>query len=58
MLLNENSDSPCIGVCSTLFDDVCKGCKRTALEVEGWIFMSEKEKEIVWYRLKDISVSL
>ncbi len=44
-------DSPCIGVCSTLFDDVCRGCGRTAQEVSDWVLMSSKEKERVWVRI-------
>lgn len=51
--LHKNSDSPCIGICSTLFDEICKGCKRTSYEVENWVFMSYDEKEIVWKRLKE-----
>ncbi|AJK46673.1 DUF1289 domain-containing protein [Burkholderia plantarii] len=50
--LHDKPDSPCIGVCSTLFDDVCKGCGRTALEVANWVFMSEEEKVAVWERIK------
>ena len=46
-----NSDSPCIGVCSTLFDDVCQGCGRTAQEVCNWVFMSTEEKESIWKRI-------
>ncbi len=49
--LHDKPDSPCIGVCSTLFDDVCKGCGRTALEVANWVFMSEAEKAAVWARI-------
>ncbi|WP_246795002.1 DUF1289 domain-containing protein [Burkholderia perseverans] len=49
--LHDKPDSPCIGVCSTLFDDVCKGCGRTALEVANWVFMSEEEKAAVWARI-------
>ncbi|MDD7960565.1 DUF1289 domain-containing protein [Klebsiella pneumoniae] len=40
-----------MGVCSTLFDDVCKGCGRTAFEVSNWVFMSEAEKQAVWERI-------
>ena len=39
------SDSPCIGVCSTLFDEVCIGCGRTAQEVCNWVFLSPAEKK-------------
>ena len=46
------SDSPCIGVCSTLFDEMCKGCGRTAQEVSNWVFLSPVEKKIVWERIQ------
>src|SRR5260364_434442 len=36
-------DSPCIGVCSALFDEVCRGCGRTAFEVSNWVFFSAEE---------------
>lgn len=43
--------SMCVGICSTLFDDVCRGCKRTAQEVDAWVFMTEQERAVVWQRL-------
>jgi predicted Fe-S protein YdhL (DUF1289 family) len=48
---SENVDSPCIGICSTLFDDVCRGCGRTILEVSNWVAMSPEEKKAVWVRI-------
>jgi predicted Fe-S protein YdhL (DUF1289 family) len=42
--MEEDVISGCIGVCSTLFDEVCKGCGRTASEVDGWVFMTREEK--------------
>lgn len=36
--------SGCIGVCSTLFDAVCKGCGRTQLEVDTWVYLSREDK--------------
>ena len=50
--LHDIPDSPCIGVCSTLFDEVCKGCGRTAAEVSNWVFMTDTEKRAVWQRLE------
>nr|MBF0685034.1 DUF1289 domain-containing protein [Pseudomonas sp.] len=47
-----STDSPCVAVCSTLFDDVCRGCGRTALEVSNWVFMSQEEKQCVWQRIR------
>jgi len=48
---DENSDSPCIGICSTLFDDICQGCGRTAIEVCNWVFMTPEEKQATWTRI-------
>jgi hypothetical protein len=50
--LHDLPDSPCIGVCSTLFDEVCKGCGRTATEVSNWVFLSDEEKRAVWARIE------
>jgi predicted Fe-S protein YdhL (DUF1289 family) len=46
------TDSPCVAVCSTLFDDVCRGCGRTAMEVSNWVFMTDAEKQVVWQRIR------
>ena len=59
LLINEeNADSPCVCVCSTLFDDVCKGCGRTALEVCNWVFMTPEEKHVVWTRITQEATSM
>ena len=50
-ILHDTPDSPCIGVCSTLFDAVCKGCGRTADEVSNWVFLSDEEKRAIWERI-------
>ena len=44
-------DSPCVAVCSTLFDDICRGCGRTVMEVSNWVFMTDEEKKAVWKRI-------
>jgi predicted Fe-S protein YdhL (DUF1289 family) len=49
--LHQLPDSPCIGICSTLFDEVCQGCGRTAGEVSNWVFLSDAEKLEVWRRI-------
>lgn len=49
--LSHRPDSPCIGICSTLFDEVCQGCGRTAAEVSNWVFYSEEEKQVIWERI-------
>lgn len=46
------SDSPCVAVCSTLFDEICRGCGRTAMEVANWVFMTDEEKQVVWQRIR------
>ena len=50
---DDASDSPCIGVCTTLYDDVCQGCGRTLGEVSNWVFLSQEEKDAVWKRIRD-----
>lgn len=47
----ERPDTPCVAVCSTTFDDVCRGCGRTVAEVADWVFMSPASKELVWTRI-------
>jgi len=47
----DERDSPCVAVCSTLYDDVCRGCGRTVMEVANWVFFSEEEKRAVWKRI-------
>jgi len=46
------SDSPCVAVCSTLYDEICRGCGRTAMEVANWVFMSAADKQAVWQRIR------
>ncbi len=48
---SERPDTPCVAVCSTTFDDVCRGCGRTVAEVADWVFMSDQEKDVVWTRI-------
>jgi len=45
-------DSPCVAVCSTLFDEICRGCGRTAMEVANWVFFTDEEKQAVWRRIR------
>jgi len=49
---DEHSDSPCIGVCTTLYDEICQGCGRTLNEVSNWVFFSQDEKNQVWKRIR------
>jgi predicted Fe-S protein YdhL (DUF1289 family) len=52
-MANNIPDSPCIGLCSTQFEDVCRGCGRTVMEVAEWIFMPEPERLKVWIRVTE-----
>lgn len=45
-------DSPCIAVCTTLYDEHCKGCGRTYIEVAQWTGMNDIEREVVWQRIE------
>lgn len=49
--VQERPDTPCVAVCSTTFDDVCRGCGRTVAEVAHWVSMSAADKELVWQRI-------
>jgi len=44
-------DSPCVAVCTTLYDEICKGCGRTYVEVANWVFMTDDERDSVWQRI-------
>jgi predicted Fe-S protein YdhL (DUF1289 family) len=44
-------DTPCVAVCSTTFDEICRGCGRTVVEVAHWVSMSTEAKEAVWQRI-------
>uniref|UniRef100_B1XV21 DUF1289 domain-containing protein n=1 Tax=Polynucleobacter necessarius subsp. necessarius (strain STIR1) TaxID=452638 RepID=B1XV21_POLNS len=49
---DNESDSPCIGVCTTLYDEICQGCGRTLNEVSNWVLFSDDEKASVWKRIR------
>ena len=49
--LPERPDTPCVAVCSTTFDEICRGCGRSVVEVAHWVSMSAAEKEVVWVRI-------
>ena len=51
MSVGERPDTPCVAVCSTLFDDVCRGCGRTADEVAQWVVMTKEQNDAVWERI-------
>jgi uncharacterized protein len=45
------SHSPCIAVCTTLYDEICKGCGRHYIEVAQWEQMTQEQRDIVWKRI-------
>jgi len=45
------ADTPCVAVCSTTFDEICRGCGRTVAEVAHWVSMNAEQKEAVWQRI-------
>ncbi|NYT64654.1 DUF1289 domain-containing protein [Alcaligenaceae bacterium] len=45
------TDSPCVAVCSTLYDDICRGCGRTITEVANWVILDDTEKKQIWQRI-------
>ncbi len=45
------ADTPCVGVCSTTFDEICRGCGRSVIEVAHWVSMTPAQKEVVWVRI-------
>jgi len=49
--LPERPDTPCVAVCSTTFDEICRGCGRTVVEVAHWVSMTSEQKEVVWQRI-------
>ena len=49
--LPQRPDTPCVAVCSTTFDDICRGCGRTVVEVAHWVSMTAEQKEVVWQRI-------
>ena len=49
--LPERPDTPCVAVCSTTFDEICRGCGRSVVEVAHWVSMAPAQKELVWQRI-------
>lgn len=49
--------TPCIGVCSTTSfgDRICRGCKRSNVEVINWNRYSEAEKQAVQARINQLT---
>jgi predicted Fe-S protein YdhL (DUF1289 family) len=49
----DQTDSPCVGICSTtnLGDDVCLGCGRTAVEVIEWNTLTDEQRIAINKRL-------
>ncbi len=45
-------DSPCIGICSTVYgDEVCRGCKRFYKEIIDWNGYDQAKRDVVYDRI-------
>ena len=52
-------DTPCIGICSTVYgDNVCRGCKRFYKEIINWNSYDDIEKNIIFKRLNNLIVQV
>lgn len=50
--MQQQAETPCIGVCSTAIgDDVCQGCARTFAEISFWYELDAAAKKRVWAAL-------
>ena len=49
--LSNLPETPCVGVCNTLYVDNCQGCGRTLMEDANWSVMTSDEKREVWARI-------
>ena len=46
-------DTPCIGVCSTVYgDEICRGCKRHYREIIAWNSYTAVKKQAIFARLE------
>ncbi|WP_394220879.1 DUF1289 domain-containing protein [Alteromonas gracilis] len=52
-----NLESPCIAQCKLNDEDVCIGCRRTIDEITHWRTYTERQKESVFVRLKELNRS-
>ena len=52
-----NLESPCIAQCKLSDEDVCIGCRRTIDEITNWRTYTERQKESVFVRLKELNKS-
>lgn len=51
--MSPSSESPCIGICSTVYgDNVCRGCKRNYIEVIEWNRYEVLQKQTINARLQ------
>ncbi len=54
----KNLDTPCIGVCSTIYgDEVCLGCKRFYDEIINWNGYDTEKKSSIFSRLEQLIVT-
>ena len=51
------TDSPCIGLCTTTYTDICSACGRTYIEVAQWNGMTDEQKQVIWTRIDSEATS-
>lgn len=54
-------DTPCVGICSTVYGDAtCRGCKRTASsqEIIDWNGYNEEVKKTILLRLETLQIQI
>ncbi|OPX55565.1 hypothetical protein SAMN02745127_01475 [Oceanospirillum multiglobuliferum] len=52
-------ESPCIGLCSTtLGDEYCRGCKRSADEILSWATLNQNQRNLVQQRIEQASETI
>ena len=51
------TDSPCIGLCTTTYTDICSACGRTYVEVAQWNGMTDEQKQVIWTRIDSEATS-
>jgi predicted Fe-S protein YdhL (DUF1289 family) len=40
-------DSTCVPVCSKMYDDICRGCGGSVIQVYNWAFITQEERDAV-----------
>ena len=52
MIIDRSTDNPCIGYCTTTYDEICQGCGRSLEEVSSWMFLPVEKRVAIWLRIE------